>query len=252
MSEPTPRKSVRVMWRDAVAPAWEAVPPKMHALFHRVCREAAGVEPGFQGHMAWPESSLKDDYDAAETPLLAGAALVMSLYGLWHPERTFAEKGGGGWAKFVDYADQTLRVRHGLPAEPPKYEEQWGMGLVVLNGQLRIDLDVRERHGWYVYLGLATANHVAAARAVRWPRFPGRDEHPSDRGHWVSRCRPLAEQLAKAQRPGRGALAAMFDIGAVPGYEPAELNVTPKEAPGGSTQGAEGGTSQPEGQSRLF
>jgi hypothetical protein len=247
--------SIAEKFRKAAEPAWAKVPASMKALLDRVEVEAFDISGGFAGACQWPESSLKDEFSRADPSLLAGTALVLSRYALWNPDRTLSERGNGGWFKFVNYADQTLRVRHGLPEADAKYEDQWGMGLSVYEGLARVEFDVREKWGFYSYIGLATDKAVAAIRGAVWPRFPGRDEHPQERGEWVQRCLRTAERLCREWRPSKGGIALIFDTGCIDGH-PARENITPvkhqAEKTDGSARRAEKPASEAAGRTSLF
>ena len=221
------QEKIRRMFKEAAEPAWAKVPQEAKALLERVNVEAFDIATSF-GKTPWPESSLKDGFRSTDPGLLAGAAFILSRYAIWNPDRSICEKGNGGWYKFISYVEQTLNVRHGLPEGGLEYDDQWGMGLSVCDGLARIEFDVREKWGLYSYIGLATDKVVAAIRSAVWPRFPGRDEHPMEREQWVQRCLRSASKLQEAWRPPRGAVAMLFDCGAVEGH-PEKANITPQE-----------------------
>lgn len=199
----------------------------MKALLARVNAEAFDIVGG-GGLTPWPESSLKEAFASVDPGLLCGTALVLSRYATWNPDRSFCERGNGGWYKFIAYADQTIRVRAKLPEAEARYEDQWGMGLSVYEGLARVEFDVREKYGFYSYVSLATDKVVEAIRSAVWPRYPGRDEHPQEKAEWVQRCLRTAEKLAATWRPGKGGVALLFDVGAIDGH-PAKENLTPQE-----------------------
>lgn len=213
---------IPTVFRRVVDPAMKKITPPVPQILERVAAESASLTVHPDGLLPWPETDLVDAFAKVPSNLLAGAALVVGHWGVWNMRPDEGADGAGRCARFTRYAEQTLRQRHGLPVAGWPYDEDFGLKLEVHAGLLRVHYDARQRWGGYTYLGLATERNVAQVKATRWPRYPGRNDHPRDLEMWCRAVAGVAQSLADQQRIREGVLAPFFRLGVFHGHPKVE------------------------------
>lgn len=171
-------------WTELAKPAFDALPPEVHALIEATKRDAADLAQLKDLTMPWPETDLKSRYEALPDETLARAARIVNCYGHWAftNEGRTVQAHGTHW-KFSHYADQVLRERLGIQ----RGKEPNGISLRIHEGMLRVCVKTPSSWTWKD-IGLATRANVDGLRAKpdepRDPRPGGSSSRRVPRETW--------------------------------------------------------------------
>jgi hypothetical protein len=163
-------------WTEVAKPAFDALPPAVHALFDRVQRETAnfvqesglGRSPGVP-LMPWPEGDLRAAFDAFPDEELSAAARIIHDYGHWGhgAEAARIQRHGAHW-KFSHYADQVLRARFNLPAA----DAPLGISLRIIDGLVRVCIHTPDSWQWQEVGQATRATFIALDARTGRPTDP--------------------------------------------------------------------------------
>lgn len=177
-------------WRELAEPAFRALSPEVRALYERVVTECRELHQDHQLLQIWPEDpSLREAFEAINTPELAIAARAIHDFGHWAPAETNPDVTGAYW-KFGHYADQVLSPRLGLPLNCVDTYPN-GTGYQVHEGLLRAwaSKETRTAGSFWMWkeIGLATPDVLERAREIPTPTIRLNADAYEDVEEWHQR-----------------------------------------------------------------
>jgi hypothetical protein len=141
-------------WRKLARPAFNELPPEVHALLARVATEAREQRQLPDLQLQWPNDgdALLHAFDALPDDVLAWAARVVYFTGHWWPANgRGVELPGRAWGNhwtFSAYADQVLRERLKLSTNPSGSGYP-GLSFQVHEGAIRLCYSSRDMWTWH-------------------------------------------------------------------------------------------------------
>jgi hypothetical protein len=159
-------------WREVARPAYLALPADVIALVGRVAVEARDLSQAPDCSMRWPEpngGALREAFAVIDPEALALAARVVYYVGHWWPRHGRGvelpgREHGGHW-KFSHYADQVIRERLNLSANPDGGNYP-GLSFQVHEGALRLCYQSRDMWTW-AEIAPATPAGLLVAQQLR-------------------------------------------------------------------------------------